>query len=569
MTHPAADRPNAGMDRAQPVIAEGYLRYLLAETLGKVALPDGTGIVLEGSIAEGFGNSSSDIDFLAVVPGDTDLPTMPSVLFVDGRRVEVRTRSRTQLTTQLERAAAAAAADGPGLRKIDEDLLNRCQRFLAGTVVAGGESLERLRILLPYRRFTELMTRWWAEHARQSLRQAIALRALGQHREAAGWAHNGLLQAAKSWVAGRGEGYLETKWLSIQLDRAGETAIVGAYQALETLAGSGLPAERYLVEVLALATELGVDRADGEPERLTVHRVRGVTSWTIGGRTHVVRGATDVFVLSAAAAGAWHSMVFGRRLPDVLRAAPVPDAGTLIADFLRLGLIRLTWQGGGPLRPSLPLCPPVRPITVPPQVCSPVLGIAGGAVVTDRPISLVALPAKRFAAAGLALVWSNVLIENAREDLTGAVKSGQWRVAELTARRILVVALRGVAAAHGVHPLPPDTDLIRFVQASCLGTARLRDAAERLEASVIDSPEHGVRVLDELDRFVGSVREFTGAERFPASFDSGAGWQHTIEIGYDWLRLGANLGCDLPIDEAGDLLATGGHQPHIPGQEAR
>lgn len=553
-----------------PILDDGLLRGLLDKTRRKVELPQGAAVVLEGSIAEGFGNASSDIDFLAVAPGEASLPTMPSVLFVDGRRVEIRTRSVAQLMAQLERAAAALDRGRGVLRAADEDLLNRCQRFLRARVLEGGDLIDRVRTLLPYPRFAELMTRWWTEHARQSLRQAVALRTLGQHDEAAGWARGGLLQAAKAWAASRGETYVETKWLSMQLDRIGDGEVADGYHALERLTRSGADAAAHVPDVLALARTLGVTEAGDEPGRLVVQRVRGVTSWTMGERVHIVRGDTDVFVLSPDAGAVWRSVVFGRALPDIVDAAPVPYAGSLLAEFLRLGLIRLTWRGGGPVTPSPPLCPPTRPVTPPPAADAPVLTVGGATAADGRAVSLSPLPARRFTAAALTLVWSNVLIENAREDLTGALRNGQWRVAETAAERMLLVALRGVLSAHGVHPLPPDTDLVRFLHANGLGTRALRDAARRLASGrSIDSPQTGTGILSELDEFTCRVREFTGADAFPSSFDSGAEWRRTLEIGYDWLRLGSHLGCDLPIAEAGDLLATGGHQPHVAPLEDR
>ena len=47
-------------------------------------------VFLEGSIAEGFGNGRSDVDFVAVFESGLEPPTMPYILFIDGSRIEVR-----------------------------------------------------------------------------------------------------------------------------------------------------------------------------------------------------------------------------------------------------------------------------------------------------------------------------------------------------------------------------------------------------------------------------------------------------------------------------------------------
>src|SRR4051812_20116089 len=103
------------------------LRRLLDSALEQVDVPEDCGAVLEGSIAVGFGNSSSDIDFLLIDDSDREHVTMPTILFIEGRRVEVRMRSVRQLARQFEELRAGAA--GPRPYTISEDLLNRCQRL--------------------------------------------------------------------------------------------------------------------------------------------------------------------------------------------------------------------------------------------------------------------------------------------------------------------------------------------------------------------------------------------------------------------------------------------------------
>jgi hypothetical protein len=58
------------------------------------------------------------------------------------------------------------------------------------------------------------------------------------------------------------------------------------------------------------------------------------------------------------------------------------------------------------------------------------------------------------------------------------------------------------------------------------------------------------------------VREIAGGTQFPASFDSREQWRRTLDISYDWLRPAAYLDTELPLDEARDLLGSGGQQPH-------
>ncbi|MFF2996019.1 hypothetical protein ACFVTC_15800 [Streptomyces sp. NPDC057950] len=546
------------------ILTDEQLQDLLDKSLA--ALPPGPdwAVVLEGSIAEGFGNPSSDIDFLLIGRDGADLPTMPSLLFVDGRRVEIRTRSVRQLAEQF--TALEAGAGRPG--RLSEDLLNRCQRLLGSHPLRGHALVDEVKALLPAGRLREIAAGWWTHRAQQSLRHAMALDCLGEGAEAADWARAGLVQAVKAWAAGLGETYLEPKWLSLQLDRAGRADVRDRYWALESAAPAGHEADAvhgYLGECLAFAAELGITGVAWRPERLTVERAARVTTWQTGERVHVIRDRRDVFALGGRAGAVWRSLVLGTPLPAVLagaRRAGAADSGRLIAAFLRYGLVRLAWKGAGTVTPALPLAAPAGPVTPPPHSAPPLLSVRGAAVSGPDGIDLVPLPAERFAAATMALVWSNVVVENAREDLDGALRRGQWRVAELTSRRAVHAALRGLLSSYGVNPLPADTDLVRRLSLLPSLPGSVRGRAEDLLGRTIASPGQGERVRTDLEDFVALVRDTAGADAFPSSFDSADTWRATLELGYDWLRIGTYLGAELPLEEARDLIVSNGVQPH-------
>ncbi|MFI1168933.1 nucleotidyltransferase domain-containing protein [Streptomyces sp. NPDC020801] len=546
------------------ILTEDQLQGLLDKSLAELPESADFAVVLEGSIAEGFGNPSSDIDFLLIGPGGEDLPTMPSLLFVDGRRVEIRTRSVGQLAEQFRTLEEKARRPG----RLSEDLLNRCQRLLHSHPLRGHALADEVRALMPLERFSRIATDWWAHRARQSLRHAMALLCLGETGEAADWTRAALVQTVKAWAAGRGETYLEPKWLSMQLDRADRPDVRDRYWELQAMTpdpGDPDSARAHLMACRAFATDLGLTGVAGNPERLTVERVAGVTTWQTGERIHVIRRRREVFALGDRAGAVWRSLVPGRPLPQVLAAAGDAggtDPGPPLAAFLRYGLIRLAWKGGGTVTPSLPLAAPPGPVTPPPSTARPLLSVRGAAVSGPDGIDLVPLPADRFAAATMALVWSNVVVENAVEDLTGALRRDQWRVAELTARRAVHASLRGLLSAYGVNPLPADCDLARRMDLLPPATAPIRTRAEELLRRTIDSPERGRAALADLRSLVDLVRPAVGADAFPSSFDSADAWRATLELGYDWLRIGAHLDAELPIEEARDLLASNGAQPH-------
>ncbi|MGW0247796.1 nucleotidyltransferase domain-containing protein [Nocardia goodfellowii] len=565
--------------------APDWVRKLLDRALDIVAIPVDSAVLLEGSLAEGFGNAGSDVDFLVVAPGDEELPTLPTVLFVDGRRVEVRTRSVRQLREQLERLAA-----DPG-----EDLLNRCQRFLRAIEIHSGTvDLSELRALAPYSRFAHVLGEWWTGRAVRALRYAVALRALGARAEAGDWARDGLLQAIKGWAAHRGETYLETKWLPQQLDRMPPHEIIDRYRELADpdswlledldrdvgdlpgVLGDGqaraLGEQVTWEQVWELVESLGIPEVTDDAGQVLLARLPKVTHWTIGERIHVLRDDHDVFVLSARAARAWRSVVFRRSLRAVLDSAP-HDIRAELAEFVRLGLVGLQWRGAGLIEPALAMCKPLRPFTPVPGGHTPALGLTGAAR-DDEIATLCPLPAARFTACGMNVVWSNIVLENAREDLAGAVADGQGAVADVAAHRFIAMTVRILLSTFGIHPLPADVvpldTLRRLLPPDTLRHADLlaaMESARRVRFSRIlregTDPEAGLAVLDE---FAGLVRWVAGGgatNGFPSSFDSREQWSRTLAISYEWLRLAAYLDTELPLDEARDLLTTGGRQPHL------
>ncbi|MCU1646934.1 MAG: aminopeptidase [Nocardia sp.] len=552
---------------AQPGLSEQRVRQLLESALDAIAVPDDAAVLFEGSLAEGFGNVGSDIDFLVVAPGAEEMPTLPTVLFLDGRRVEVRTRSVAQLRWQLEQVVVEPS----------EDLLNRCQRFLRGTVLReGAVDLGALRAMVPHPDFTSLAAAWWTARAVQALRFSIALRAFGSQAESVEWACDGLQQAMKGWAARHGESYIETKWLPAQLDRIGSGELVDRYREIAdpgTWPAAGPEEQARWEQLLELAAALGAGEIADDPHQVLFTRSPGVTTWSIGGRLHVLRGDREVFVLSDEAARAWRSVVFRHSVRDVLARSP-HEIGGALAEFVHLGLVGLQWRGAGVFEPALAMCKPLRPYTPVPSALAPALGQTGAA--RDSGIAmLVPLSATRFTECGLNLVWSNVVLENAREDLVGAIKGAQGAVADIAAHRLIAMSVRVVLSAFGVHPLPADVAPIETVRRLLPAHAAQRDdllaqleSARRVRFSDImrteGDPLDGLATLDDVVTLVRRIAgEPDSANGFPASFDSREQWQRTLAIGYDWLRIAGYLNTDLPLDETRDLLASGGHQPHL------
>ena len=551
------------------ILREEYIQWLLDQAISKVSLPAGYGVALEGSIAEGFGNESSDIDLLFLCDDGYDYPTMPSVLFIDGRRVEVRTRSLSQVTQQADDVLRLATAGPRGLARLSVDLLNRCQRVACSFPLRNKPLVRKAQGALPASRLPAIVSAWFAQYARHAMRHAVALNAMHQADDAANWARKAIAQAAKAWVAAEGQTYIEDKWLPQQLTRSAGAGgdLAERFLTLTRVTRVPAPSDDYVAACAALVRDFGVDGCPPQPPMVTVSPQRRVTTWQVGTRLHVIRGRQDVFALGSRAAAVWRLIDSTTPLPGLLaRGGDSPAVtGRILAEFYQAGLVRLRWRNGGiislaqPYAPGLPSCPP-------PSAAMPVLGL-GGAVLPDEdaPLALVPMPAKRFATAAMAHIWSNIMIENAREDFEGALAQQQWQVAEISVRRALVHACRALLSSYGVSPPPPDSAIVGRLRHLPQIPTQLADLADEISAGTarIDSGQAATAVADSLSAFVRKSREVSSASSFPSSFESEDQWRRTLAIGYDWIRIGAYLDSEFPIEEARDLFNTGGAQPHI------
>ncbi|HET7073158.1 MAG TPA: AMP-binding protein [Mycobacterium sp.] len=545
----------SGPDR-DPALLE-KVRSLFERTRELAVIPDDATVHFEGSLAEGFGNEGSDIDLLLLVPGAGTEAVMPTVLFVDGHRVEIRVQSHDQVRQRLQRIRRAA--DTGSLSGITEDLLNRVQRFLRGTVLNIGPRYGELRDVVSYPELTNLLAAWWRRRAGQCLRQAAALALLDHDGEAAHWAREGVTQAMKAFLAERGEGYVEVKWLPLQVERLrarGDrdvAAPLAEYLDLDYPQTAEVGARDFVVRALALSARLGAPTATLDPAKVILRRVPGVTTWPIRSTTHVVRGKADVFVLSPECAESWRHVVFGETLADTRAAS------THIALFVRYGLIALGWRGAGTIRPVAAMCDPSRPLTPAPSTRRPVITINGA--IADGHIARSPLAAKPFAECAGALMLANMVLENAREDFEGAVKDGQWQVASLCGRRIVTMAVRILTSAWGVTPLPGDPVLVEGLATLIPEHPQLAATARRLVRLSVHDDDEALDARAEIDRFVSDVQAASGGEMFPSSFASPEQWRETLRYGYQWLRMAGYLEAYLELDEARDLLSSGGTQP--------
>lgn len=520
-------------------------------------------VFLEGSIAEGFGNERSDVDFVALFDDPLELPTMPYILFIDGRRVEVRLLSSARLRGELARVRSAANRGLRGLSRLSWNLLERCQRFM-GCVPIRNESLIRdLQAELGQPTTGAAVSGWFSDFARQTGRYAVAMFALEQPDHARAWIRTAVFHAAKSHVAALGEKYMGPKWLSLQLERARiDRALVDRLWAFLQGSLQVLEAREALETGIALIRDFGVSGVSLDPEKVLIVRVRGVTTWQVGDRVHLLR-ASDLYALDEAAAKVWRRIVWNLPCIDIARKSAA-DCGSrgldILADFSRSGLIGLRWKGSGEIRAR-------QHATTVPAGREPLISI-DGARLEHRGrtgIHLLPLPARRFAEAGLELAWAQIGLENAREDAEGAFKGGQWRVLAYSLERMVQVTCLAALSSHGVTPQPPLEEAVLEAIRLLEPDEALVEDMRRVERGTIASKIQAQAQIELAEGIVARLRAVAGEADFPASFDSADGWLQTILKSYDWVNLAAHLNARFPqtahggrgsAEEARDLLAS-------------
>ncbi|WP_442496820.1 nucleotidyltransferase domain-containing protein [Methylobacter sp. sgz302048] len=523
-------------------------------------------VFLEGSIAEGFGNERSDIDFVAIIDDGTEMATMPYILFLENRRVEVRLLSRERLQRELLQVKEALNAGIESVAQISWNQLERCQRFIGCLPIENEACIKSLQDLLGKESLGRAVALWFEDFARQTGRYAVAMLALEQDDYARAWIKTSVFHAAKSFVAQRGERYLGSKWLSLQLDRAQvDKKLVQRFWDFYTEKSQDSSAIDYLHKGIALLEEFSVSGVELNFEKVLADSRAGVSTWQIGRHLHILRDE-DIFRLDDGSARVWRRIIWNtpciQIAHDKRSVQATTDAKNHLADFSRAGLISLCWGGEGEIRArqlgtSCPLLTGKAAL----------ISVDGARLSASSPagIQLLPVPARRLAEAGVELTWANIGVENSREDSEGALRSGQLRVLQYTLQRMIQTASMVALAGYGITPQPPLEEAVLEALRLLPLNPSLVEAIQRIETESIHSREQGQELFELAGQIVRELRQLGGDEQFPASFDTASGWCETVMYGYDWINLATHLNARFPAsavggrgsaEEARDLLAS-------------
>ncbi len=523
-------------------------------------------VFLEGSIAEGFGNSRSDVDFVAIIDDGTEVATMPYILFIDDRRVEVRLLSYNRLKRELLSVRDVLANDSKQLSSdLSWNLMERCQRFMGAIPIENAVYIQQLQAILGTEGLEQAVAGWFEDFTQQTARYAIAMHSLAQPDYAKAWIKTAVFHAAKSYVAQQGEYYLGSKWLALQLERAAiDHALVDDFWTFMHISAKEIDSQTYLETGIALINRMHITGVELNSDQIVVERQPSVTSWQIGQHLHILR-KQDIFRIKETAARSWRLVIFGQSCNAIIAstkdATPIDKIKQSLADFSRFGFIRLHWLGEGEIRINQTPKSVLMPLG-----SAPIISFDGARVKKySEEIQLLPLPAKRFAEAGINLNWANIGVENSREDAEGALKNKQWQVLEYTSQRMIQAASMIVLAAHGVTPQPSLEEAILETTCYFPLSDSLLNKIQRIEHEHINSELEAKARLTMANDVVRQLRILADEAEFPSSFDNASGWCDTILYSYDWINLGTHLGSRFPstavggrgtAEEARDLLTS-------------
>ncbi len=335
---------------------QGYHEQGLADVLELIDYlrDEGDTVIAGGSLSIDQGNKLSDLDMVIVGP-TTNTSAVPLEHWVGSLRVDAWTRATAEIEALYAQAEAALASDGPMVGEFgttaQEQQLKLLHRIAFGVVIEGepvqpttsGRSTQEVA--------RDLLTREYAERARESLAMAALAHAAGSDLTAATVGRMGVEEAFHAVLHARGVPFSGDKWLAEQVQAFPDLS--AQYDAIIQLPAKGEPLAPYTAHVLALGSELlGTDLslAAVGPDLAWEHEE--LTLLPIGKRrllTSELHGTG--WELEPEEAELWKGFVDSKGEDETTFDHPTGD-GAAEAFLLRMyevGMVRAKWKRGLPL----------------------------------------------------------------------------------------------------------------------------------------------------------------------------------------------------------------------------
>jgi hypothetical protein len=310
----------------------------------------------------------------------------------------------------------------------------------------------------------------------------------------------------------------------------------------------------YVRQCVELMTDFGLDPTVQGLSEFHLEMPSDVTQWQIGdGRTVLLRGQEDLYILSGRGAKLWNDFAFGRA-HDVRSLSSCVEFRQFLQEVATAGLVTIHWDA----------C--ARAWSTPAGLReTPVFEylVAGDRADSDSDRSwyVAKYPHSACTTVGAALnflTFANY-VENDREDAIGAAGQGNWDLLADSLRRQIHHAAIARLSVEGIYPLDVQKDeeyevvlqLQRFE-----GTRSSYEDAIRLLGLRVRGPEDAQEYYREVAELVEELLGAFMSDDQRRTYSSATAWFRTMLVGTEWAMLADHLGVALPLEEFQTLVSV-------------
>ena len=498
-----------------------------------LVLPADYGVLLIGSIAEGFGNTTSDIDLLILLDDREERPTGKTMMRwgVDGsRRVEVLFRSNEdlELLAKSVRSGAANREDNPRY------ILDFYQRITRGVALWNAAFCERARQGFDEKVAARQVSAWAREKATWNSIATSFESAIGGDIASAPWATETTFFAAVAWAAEANESYVGDKWLLEKLIRLEvEEAVLNRVQSL--LCDDGAPHPLHMNSCLALMEYFQFERPAFDFASVSLAVASELSEHEIDGRLYLYRGDT-IWALNDDVGSVWKEISGGTSVGVLLATAKDERRlRKILFDLHRSGLViahlgeSWSWVRGNELTP---------------------VAMRFGALTArgyvsashDWVIEQIPLPLRRFVASSMDLLYSALYLGILQEDVMGSYEARQRGALALQIKYMARKAADVLLSAHGINPLPPKHESISRMMELTTVPDESRSAILACASKAVIDDVDAAEAYASANALPSALPDFLAVQQVVDINKSAEGMQFAFTLGVPWIQLAQELG---------------------------
>jgi len=504
----------------------------ISHVLESYVTPEAAGVLIVGSIAEGFGNEGSDVDLILVTDTTEPLPKSASISFASNTPFEPRIEVSYFHTSEFSRIAFDLEEAAPGTEQCTERL-RYYHLYAYGYIAKASPQLEAALQVFDTKKLKDMATAHFDILSTRQLMQMQTAHKLGRSGALRECAHEFARLAALRWCADHNETYGNHKWLPMMLARA---KFPSSYdQALQFLltVDQNSPDKLILESAKNFAGDIGlINASSNDRSEVRIQHLAGAVLWSFGPSNFLIVDCETVYKLSATAAKVWQKCDNTQ-----LQTHSVSDL-RVVATLHQNGLLKLVY-------PDFDWCELRRKFWTKSAISHLTVYGVSHEHDADEPLLWLPIRAHDLAESCLAMINHSMRIESWLEDSVGAFESENWELLAQYLRCMTQQAVHVIMCSIG-HPSLPwllalekvddlTSELPEFVE-DAKALFGLRPSDRESAATAYKSVESFChRVLQHVDG--GS---FVGIQNSPTRYVTAIGLAH------EWQQLGNVLGVRFP-----------------------